>query len=470
MDADERTQIDELLKISRRRLNGLQSQTTFYAISAPPEVEVEIEDLRKHISKLEKQLAQTQPTTTKATRFSSLPTASPPPPPPSEREAAIQLLLRIEPDKGTAQVTWEASILGQLTSTFIPPYRLAKIPLVLKALAAQQRTMSSETFHFDQGERNQLKRMDLWDGNWVANDVYRRIGRSLYKALIRDSRGRTAWNTIGDYATAQGLQLDLVLRFPRNAIEFAALPWELLWDEHQALLLSRGRLSSCIRYLDLGPSLPPPKVAHETLQVLMVAPYARIPEKQRAEEQQARRRAFAELEQAGVVRLEEYSPATVGGLVDRLQSGPPVDILHFYGHSRYQNNQAALLFDTISGDETWVDADRFVVLLGAVPLLLLHSAQSGLFDDEDLPTGVGPALSAAGIHTVVALQLPLRLQIGLRFATIVYRELARGMAVQRAVSQARQALYVEEEDGISWYVPTLTIRSRYAELRFLVQK
>src|SRR4051812_23653321 len=58
------------------------------------------------------------------------------------------------------------------------------------------------------------------------------------------------------------------------------------------------------------------------------------------------------------------------------------------------------------------------------------------------------------------MQLSVRVAAATRFAGVVYKGLARGDSVQRAVSQARQALYVEEGDGASWYVPTLTIRAR----------
>jgi hypothetical protein len=58
------------------------------------------------------------------------------------------------------------------------------------------------------------------------------------------------------------------------------------------------------------------------------------------------------------------------------------------------------------------------------------------------------------------MQLSVRVDAALRFAEVLYHALAHGEPLQRAVSIARQALYVEEPDGASWYVPTLTINSR----------
>jgi hypothetical protein len=173
--------------------------------------------------------------------------------------------------------------------------------------------------------------------------------------------------------------------------------------------------------------------------------------------------------QAGVAKIEELNPATPSTFVDRIQAGPPVDIVHFYGHGRYKDGQGELLFDDPSGGEYWLRADRLGVLPPSMRLVLLHACQSSTISEEGLLTGVAPALSAAGVPAVVAMQLTIRIPVATRFAGIVYRSLARGDSVQRAVSLARQALYVEERDGVSWYVPTVTIRARDTGPMYLVQ-
>jgi hypothetical protein len=246
------------------------------------------------------------------------------------------------------------------------------------------------------------------------------------------------------------------------------LPWELVWDEAGALLFSHGKMASCVRYLDLEQMLSPLSASGRALRILVIAPHASVPTAVHEEERESRRRTFANLEQAGSVVLEELKPASLKALVDRLQSGPPVDILHFYGHTRYRDRQGALLFDTHDDNERWVSVDRIAALLGDVRLVLLQQNMASL-DGAMLPAVVATGLSVAGARAVVTLQLPLRSRLAARFAAVVYRELARGTSVQRAVSLGRQALYVEAEDAGNWYIPTLTIRSRYAEPFRLVQ-
>jgi CHAT domain-containing protein len=239
------------------------------------------------------------------------------------------------------------------------------------------------------------------------------------------------------------------------------LPWELLWDAHGALLLISRQLAACVRYLDLDQALPPPAPSGSVLRILTIAPTAGIPVQMREEEHAALKAAWSSLANVSAV-LEEMSPATPSTLVNRLQAGPPVDIVHFYGRGRYRDGHGALLFDSPGGGDIWLSADQLAVLFGAAQarLVLLHACQSALTDDSGLLTGVALALSTAGVPAVVAMQFTVRAAAATRFAEVVYRALARGDALQHAVSQARQALYVEELDWVSWHMPTLTIRAR----------
>jgi hypothetical protein len=62
---------------------------------------------------------------------------------------------------------------------------------------------------------------------------------------------------------------------------------------------------------------------------------------------------------------------------------------------------------------------------------------------------------------VVAMQLSVRVEAATRFAEVFYGELLlQRRSIQDAVAEARRTLYVEEDDGVSWGVPTLYIRSR----------
>lgn len=382
----------------------------------------------------------------------------------------ILLTLRVMPQSQQAQIIWDAHEIGQHTSTFRPPYDSTTLRLVIKALdAIQYPTHPNQGPKFDPSEQDRLVELGFWKNDRVVADIDKRVGSTLYNALLAHEQARIALASARNAATAGGKPLAYLLRFPPEAIEIAMLPWELLWDAANPLMFSRGELASFVRYLDLDQALPPPAAPGTSLHVLAIAPNAGIPQDVRAAERTARDRAWSDLKQAGVVMLDELGPATVADLVDRIQNGPPIDILHFYGHGRYKDGQGELLFDTPDGNNTWVSANRLAALLGGkTRLIMLHACQSAMIGEEGLLTGVASALTAGGVPIVVAMQVTIQIQAATRFAGIVYKDLAHGESVQHAVSRARQALFVEAGAGTSWYVPTLTIRDRHTRPMRLV--
>lgn len=379
----------------------------------------------------------------------------PAPPRPTLRAPgpSVSLTLRFAPEPDGATIVWEADGLGLRRSLFRAPYDLAALPLVLRALEQAQRG-AADPAAFHPRERALLAGLGLWLGDRLRADCAERVGQMLYYHLTADREGEIALRTARDQATSQGQALDLVLRFPGEAASLAALPWEALCAEGQPLLLSRGKLASCVRYLDLAQALPPPRPRGERLHLLAVLPAAGLTPEQRA----GRARPWQALEQTGLVRASVLTPATAAALIAAMHERP-VDILHFDGCGRYQDDQGELLLDTPEGGEVWLPARRLQALLGDLRLALLHTGQSAMVGSAGLLSGVGPALSAAGVPAVVAMQIGMPAPALACFAESLYQALAGGASLQHAVALARQRLFVEHGDN-AWYVPTLTIRSR----------
>jgi hypothetical protein len=99
-------------------------------------------------------------------------------------------------------------------------------------------------------------------------------------------------------------------------------------------------------------------------------------------------------------------------------------------------------------------------LLGGARLVVLHACHGAAVGAAAPLGGLAAALSAAGVPLVLAMQCSLRITAALRLGRAVYEGLARGASVQAAVGDARRALFVEEPDGASWFVPALYVRSR----------
>ncbi len=394
----------------------------------------------------------------------------------------INLTLTFTPTASGATIRWEADVLGVRESTFITPYPGDDLALVMHALDVLQypnypvpwNAEQQQYFRFNAAHQQRLTTLGLWDAaGRVVADGQLRVGRALFRALNNAASATQALGTIRDHATASGTALALRLRFPATAIALAALPWELLWDTGPLpFLLSRGQLASCTRHLDLPQALPPPQPPGSVLRILALVPRAGLPADVRQAEQAARRHAWQPLLASGQAVLDEISPATPAAIVDALQGQPP-DIIHFYGHGRSLRGVGALLLDTPDGGMQWLGVDRLLALFGGVRLVLLHACQSAMFSDDGtelgLLSGLAPALSAAGVPFVIGMQQTVRITAATRASSVIYRALVAGASLQHAVSQARQALYVEEADPCSWAVPTLYIRSHHMDAAYLIQ-
>jgi hypothetical protein len=174
----------------------------------------------------------------------------------------------------------------------------------------------------------------------------------------------------------------------------------------------------------------------------------------------------------GYIEVDELEPATPQALVDALQTRPRPDVLHYYGHGRYAAGQGALLLDAPdAAGGAWVAADALMALLGGVRMVALFACQGaavGGAPASDVLAGVAPALSAAGVPLVMGMQFAVRVRAATRASGVMYRALVAGWSVQQAVALARQALYVEEPDRASWYVPVLYVRAHEPAAAYLL--
>lgn len=363
----------------------------------------------------------------------------------------VQLTLRFQTNgHEPAMVLWESYDNGTARSQFHPPFDAQDLALVLRALDAAQLQSAAA---FSASEFARLQQLNLCNDRTIDGEIERRVGLMLYRALVADETAKVAIATARNSATTRNLSLALILRFPAEAVELAALPWELLRDERQALLLSRNKVSSCVRYIDLPNAVPPPPVAGRSLRLLAICPSAGLDAQHAAANQAELMSALKQVVAQQLVEVEQLTPTDRRTLTDRLQEGERVDILHFVGATTYQGQQPLLHFD----DGT-LSADRLASIVGDIPLIVLQASNTATLAHDTMSTAFAPVLSAEGVAAVVAMQAAISPAAGARFAAKLYANLARGEALQTAVARARQALYVEFPE--SWYVPVLYIRSR----------
>jgi hypothetical protein len=387
--------------------------------------------------------------------------------PPANSPDAVPLSVRFEPDAGGARLTWEADVIGVRRARLVPPYAGPDLDLVVRALDLQQSPREALSVE----EARHLAALGLpADGGQPAPDLHRRVGRALYAALAADPQSAAALATGRDTAAAAGKPLALRLRFPPDAVDLAALPWELLWapDEPAPVLLSRADPAICTRYLELAAALPQWTPRSGRLRILAVRPAAGFAPDAATGIAAAEEQLWRDLEADGVAEVRRLSPATRAALRGAIVDGRPPDIVHITANGAYRDGRGWLIMDAEGGGWDRVPAEALAPLFGEVRMVLLNACQGaavGLGDDDPalgLLTGLAPALSAAGVPVVVGMQLTIRQDAAARAGAAIYRAVAAGRSAQHAVALARQALYVEEPDGVSWYVPVVYVRAREA--------
>lgn len=389
----------------------------------------------------------------------------------------IPLTLTFTPQGKHYSVRLASPAVGVHTGRLVLPWGTADTTLIVQVLDQLQHTPAA-AITCTPADTARLQQLALYDATLphVPADLPRRVGQALYRALTAERGLATALHTARAAATAQGTSLEWHLHLPAHAVELAALPWELLWaDDAEPLLLSRGRVAACTRYLDVPHAVPPPPTGTPPLRVLLVVPHAHMPAALRAAEQAARAAVWQPALASGQLIVETLSPATRSTLYERLHRAPTPTVLHYFGHGRYHDGVGELLLDpddpASSDDPAWTPASVLTPLLGGVQMVSLLACQGAqVAAPASLLTAVAPAFSAAGVPVVLGMQLTVRTAAATRASDVLYRALLAGVSVQHAVALLRQALYVTEPEQVSWFVPVLYLRSHHTQPLYLLRR
>lgn len=398
--------------------------------------------------------------------------------PPQQRATQVTLDFQVERDG--ARIIWRSPLIGREITTFATPYDEVELPTVIRALDVVQHpnypipnnTAETKYFRFDDQERELLTALGLWKDDRVATNAYQVVGSAIYMGL--GASGQNILKTLRSASLAQQLTTSYALRFPRDAIGLAALPWEALWDDanNQAVFIHGSTIDSLERYIDVDMTIPPPLPAGQQLHLLALVPSYGLPKEIRQAERAARLKTWDKLKAEGKIVYDEIAPLTIASLNNYLLDAPTrPDVVHYVGACIYRDGKGYLLFDDDQGGRELVSAERLAAMFGDVRLMVVHAYQSTTSNDTGgLLSGGAPALSAV-LGPVVALQTRVPMPEATRFFQVFYDQLlGKSLALQDAVARGRQILFTEATGGAPWYAPTLYIRSHATEPLYLIQK
>ena len=324
--------------------------------------------------------------------------------------------------------------------------------------------------------------------------LHRRVGGLLFDALFPassepDHDVRAAFMATLAQAELQRAPLALQLRFDRDAVDLASLPWELL-NCNGEQLVSSGRVQ-LTRYVTFAQATAPYPVTSR-LEVLTITARPRDAlTLDTAAEPDAIRTAFNDLSERGIVRIDPLSPPTLDALVAAVNARS-YHIIHFDGHGtfgrrcqycgRYQPGdtvfcttpgcgarldeatlEGCLLFESNTGDglsQMVTPHELGTVLTGRqVRLFIASACQSGAVKGASVFSSIGPRLLLAGIPAVVAMQFAVPIDSTVAFSGEFYASLARSESVAAAATAGRKMLVSRG----TWHIPAIYLRSRDGE-------
>lgn len=290
----------------------------------------------------------------------------------------------------------------------------------------------------------------------VGSELFRVVFTGQVSDLFQRSLSRVETEACG-----LRLRIRINLR-DRTLASLLDWPWELLYrqDTEEFLALSRG--TPIVRVLDV----PRPSVVRRYRPPLRIlAVLARDPESSPLYlegELKQLRESLANDPEIQLEALDDPDTQTLRNILDQKE----IHILHYMGHGVFEpaDGEGALLFGGPEGRMAVtgrhlaakvkdLDALRLVVLNACETAVIAGEAAQGPF------AGVAAALVLSGLPAVVAMQSSIMDTHSVAFTAAFYRRLARGMSIEEAVTEGRQAILSQDPESAAWAIPVLFLRA-----------
>lgn len=261
-----------------------------------------------------------------------------------------------------------------------------------------------------------------------------------------DATAREAWRLAAALAPRRRIRL----RIDDDAPELHALPWEALRDTSAA---ATARVPAADRDTPFSRQVPwswalPGPVAARPLRVLsaIAAPAGLdaygLPAIDRPGEEACLAEAMAGAPAGLVAHTSLAGDCSLVALEAALEGG--CDVLHLVAHGVLREGEVALFLEREGGGALRVAGASFAAMLERLDrrprLVVLMVCSSATRSVDDARRGLAPAVLAAGVPAVLAMQDLMPIDTGRAFTRALYGELWAGGEVDRAANRARATL------------------------------
>ena len=293
------------------------------------------------------------------------------------------------------------------------------------------------------------------------------LGEKLFRALFRGNVYYLWLQAVS--RTEASEERDIRVRLAIDPPELAVLPWEFLFNPERRKFLAADPSTLLVRFLDQS-VFPPitPLTVWPPLKMLVVVPGGTGLDVDRERDLIL---DAVELLPEGTLDVRFLDgEVTLERLGDAI-SGEAFHILHYIGHGSFdENRQEAFLYFNGSDRGEWVATTQIGHLLltqSTLRLVVLNACQSAEVSSARAFVGMAPALVAAGVPSVVAMQYPILDRDAVSFARNFYRALCKGDSVGRvdvATTHARNRLLAYYPGSRGFATPVIYMRAEWGTL------
>jgi hypothetical protein len=287
----------------------------------------------------------------------------------------------------------------------------------------------------------------------------KKFGSDLLQFLLPD-RIWTCFERSKSAAINNGRGLRIQIRLS-DVPELGDLPWEFLYHDEAGFLALSAR-TPIVRFLEIRQPAAPLYVEHPLRILVLISSPRNLPPLDVDREWENLREALSGIASENLVYIERLDTPRLSRL-DRYLRREPCHILHFIGHGEFNNERGSgeLYFEDERGRSTAVTAEQLATALGdhsSVRLVILNACEGARSSRTDPFAGTAQALIRAGIPAVIAMQFEVTDDAAIAFSRELYTSIALGDPVDRSLSGARRAIYLDGNE-LEWATPVLYLRS-----------
>jgi len=259
----------------------------------------------------------------------------------------------------------------------------------------------------------------------------------------------------------EGIRVKLRLDTP----ELSALPWELLYNKRLPEgFWALNSKTSIVRHIPLMASANTKPFRTPLKILVIIASPVGLPPLDVEREISSIKNALRRQILFRSIKLITIRNATILK-IDQYLRYNNIDIIHFIGHSDFDENRQAgfILLEDETRSTHLVDAEYFSQILhhyATIKLVVLNSGQSASSAAHDQFTGFAHMLVRSGIPAVIGMQFEITDETAIQFTGTFYKILIDTFSIDSAINEARRAIMIRS--GIyseQWAAPVLFMGS-----------